>query len=188
DGPPLILGTVPDVTASEGVRLTNIEVAQFTDPNPRAVPGDLAAMVLDWGDGTSGAATIVEAYIDGAGAHFFVLASHTYTDPLGPGSNITVQIQDVTCTDPPVTVDTPVTVDAGAILVTAPALVIPADKTIPAGTPVGSFTDTGGADPVSAYDNSFVRFPGADADTPLAMVRNGNSFTLETDVDTTFVG
>src|SRR5207248_4580021 len=87
-----------------------------------------------------------------------------------------------------VTVDTPVTVDAGAILVTAPALVIPADKTIPAGTPVGSFPDPGGADPVSAYDNSFVRFPGADADTPLAMVRNGNSFTLETDVDTTFVG
>ena len=33
-----------------------------------------------------------------------------------------------------------------------------------------------------------MRFPGADADTPLAMVRNGNSFTLETDVDTTFVG
>jgi hypothetical protein len=60
-----------------GVPFT-VTVANFTDVDPLAAPGDFSA-TIDWEDGTSSTGTIVPAH--GGGPGFSVVGTHTYAQP-----------------------------------------------------------------------------------------------------------
>lgn len=62
------------ITAGGGVPFSNLLVATFTDNDPNATVNDFTA-TINWGDGTSSAATITT----GAANAFSVLGSHTYS-------------------------------------------------------------------------------------------------------------
>ena len=63
-----------DVAALRGAELQDAVVASFSDPDVDGSPGDFTA-VIDWGDGTSSAGTVVEGDEPGT---FDVLGSHLY--------------------------------------------------------------------------------------------------------------
>src|SRR5262249_28893320 len=75
-----------------------------------------------------------------------------------------------------------------SLVPTANPVVVTEGPTIPAGVLIGSFTDNGGAKPVGSYSTSFVSFPGATANTPLALTQVGtsNTFTIRTAASTSF--
>ncbi len=68
-----LTATSVGITATKGMALKNVVVANFTDANPQ---GRLAGYVatIAWGDGTSSAGTVVAK----PGGGFKVLGSHTY--------------------------------------------------------------------------------------------------------------
>ncbi|HLN28813.1 MAG TPA: hypothetical protein VK395_13795 [Gemmataceae bacterium] len=108
---PFVFDSSPSVSGTVGSPLTNVQVAQFTDPNTMSKPSDFQATVTNWGDGsTDSATTIVETSVDGTGAHFAVSASHTYLAALPAVSNITVQVQNVAASPLPLSTTTPVSV------------------------------------------------------------------------------
>ncbi len=81
--------TVPPLSATAGVAVTDARVATFTDANPLAKAADYTATV-NWGDGVTTDATVVA---DGAG--FAVVGSHTYSAaPIGSAVTVTVRNAD----------------------------------------------------------------------------------------------
>ncbi|MDR3637282.1 MAG: ice-binding family protein, partial [Isosphaeraceae bacterium] len=149
---PITADPVP-VFGTEGAPLTNVDVATFTDPDPSSRAGDFVTTV-NWGDGTTTAGTVVE---DAAGT-FHVQGSHTYTEESAIPIPITVLIIDVAggrAVDDPTnstaTVVSPATIRQSPLLPVASAVVATEGAPLAAGTPLASFTDTGGADPVSDY-------------------------------------
>lgn len=182
--------TQPSVVTTQNQSLTNVDVATFTDMNPLALPSDFTASI-DWGDGQS-AGTLVED----SNNVFHVEGSHTYTSASPPaGFDLQVTILH-TGTASSLTINNLATVAAASMSLT-PGTVSIADSSIngsgqayiPAGTVVGVFTDQAGSLPTSDYTsvNSFVRFPGASANTLLAIsptVPNGSTYTALTAADT----
>ncbi len=73
DAPLSASGTT--INATEGTLISNAVMATFTDADPNGAPSDYNAIV-DWGDGTRSAATIV-ATVAGS---FNVIGTHIYTD------------------------------------------------------------------------------------------------------------
>jgi hypothetical protein len=93
---PFAFDSSPSLSGTVGTPLTNVQVARFTDPIVGRTPSDYEATITNWGDGASDSATtIVETSVDGTGAHFAVMASHTYVAALPTASNIAVQVQDL---------------------------------------------------------------------------------------------
>lgn len=82
---------VPPLTTTVGVPLNGVTIGTFTDANPLAVAGDFTATV-SWGDGSSVAATIVSTGVDATGAHFAVVADHTFASVLPTGTSLAVSV------------------------------------------------------------------------------------------------
>jgi len=190
DAGPLTNDLTSTINATVGSPLTNVLVAAFSDPNTLATAGDFTAQV-SWGGTTEPG--IVSQLTPGV---FAVTSSYTFTSP-GIGIPVVTTVTDVGGTLP--AGDTPTTfvntgdvsanVSAAALVPIANPVVVPEGVSIPAGTPIGTFADLSGAQPVANYTaNSFVQFPGATSTTPLTITQNGttNTFTLATAMDTTF--
>ena len=88
---PLIVTGSP-LTATEGLALTNVQVATFSDANSQASPSDfpLGDTTINWGDGSASNATAI-TQPGGAGTAFDVFASHTYAEQGTYNPTITVQ-------------------------------------------------------------------------------------------------
>jgi hypothetical protein len=80
---PLTLNLIPP-TPVEGTGVSGI-MATFTDPNPFAKVADFTA-TIDWGDGTTDAATVTTAF----GGGFNVSGTHTYEEGTYPQFKVTV--------------------------------------------------------------------------------------------------
>lgn len=115
-------------------------VAAFTATSSSAVASDFSASI-DWGDGTTDAGTVSAS---GAGG-FIVTGSHLYAEE--GSQNVTVTIHDSSNT---ITAQDAVTV-ADAPLFGSGTHFLSAPGQTKHGVVVGSFTDTGGADPVGSY-------------------------------------
>lgn len=177
------------LNATVGSPLNNVLVAAFIDPNPRAKASDFAALV-SW-NGTTRPGNVVQV----APGVFGVTSSYTFTSP-GTALPVVTTVTDVGGRLP--AGDTATTfsnigfvranVAAAALVPDAGPVAINEGTVIPAGTPVGTFTDLGGAQPVGNYASSFASFPGATANTPLTITQNGttNTYTLATAADTNF--
>ena len=72
---PLTTDSVPHLAGVEGSPLNGVTVATFTDANPNAPLSEFTA-TIDWGDGTTGTATIAQD----AARVFHVLGTHTYIE------------------------------------------------------------------------------------------------------------
>ena len=142
------------VNGTEGAPLTNVDVATFTDADVFGNVDDFLA-TINWGDGTPVAGgTIVQ---DAAGT-FHVQGSHTYADENAAVYPITVSILDNgggrTIADPTnskATANSTATIVQSPLLPVANAVVGVEGTAIAAGTPLASFTDSGGADPIASY-------------------------------------
>src|SRR5262249_19352723 len=125
-----ITGQDVPVTATEGVALTDVTVARFTDANPNSLVTDLTQAQIDWGDGTA----VSVGAIYGPDGSFTVTGSHTY---LHPG----VFPVHVTLTD---TAGTTGKVSETATVAAAPVTAVGLPQTVvgtPAGLQVAAFWD-----------------------------------------------
>ncbi|HVX16023.1 MAG TPA: DUF4214 domain-containing protein [Pirellulales bacterium] len=84
------------ISVTEGVALTGVQVATFTDPGSPDPASDYAA-TIDWGDGTTTAGTVT-----GSGGNFTVTGGHTYADELDGTYTVTVSETDANFTANPV--------------------------------------------------------------------------------------
>jgi hypothetical protein len=84
---------VPPLATTVGVPLDDVRIATFTDANLLAVAGDYTATV-NWGVGGPVAATVISTGVDTNGAHFAVVADHTYSFTLPAGATLTVEVEN----------------------------------------------------------------------------------------------
>jgi hypothetical protein len=171
-------------------------LAAFTDSDILAVPADFAAKI-NWGDGTaSSTGTVTEVTSPNPSVVMFdVAGTHTYTST---GSfSVDVAVQGLVSTielsnpDPVEVIGAPLTVPAPAISISDDSINGSGHSYIPAGTVVGTFTDTGGADPATDYTGagSYATFTGAGGNTPILVapiVTGSSTFTVTTAADTVF--
>jgi streptogramin lyase len=127
---------------AEGVPFSGV-VATFAYPDPAATPADFAANIV-WGDGTITPGQVVHEAI----GDFVVTGQHTYARG-GQSYPVSVAVLDPDSR----TIIASVTANvAAAPLVAAAAPVATTEgAAVSAGTTLAIFTDTGGADPLSAY-------------------------------------
>lgn len=85
---------VPPLATTVGVPLNDVTVATFLATNTQAQAGDFTATV-NWGDGTTVAATVVSTGLITNGKNFAVVADHKYTSPLPGNRSIVVTVNDV---------------------------------------------------------------------------------------------
>ncbi len=126
-------------SATEGQQFSG-GVAAFTATSPTAAAGDFTA-TIDWGDGTTTSGTVVSS---GAGG-FLVTGSHLYAEEGAQSVSVTIHDNSNTITahDAVTVADAPL-FGAGTHFLSAPGQTRH-------GIVVGSFTDTGGAEPVGNY-------------------------------------
>ena len=177
------------VTATRGTGFTTTAAA-FTDPDTLAAASDFTAKI-DWGDTT---ATTVGTVVKAAPGSFLVQGSHTYTTATTAGPfSITVDVQGlvstIQLTNSATVLGASLQVSASPVTVSDASINGSDQPQIPAGTVVGTFTDTGGADPTAVYTGtgSYVSFPGATSHTPVGVtpvVSGGSTFTITTAADT----
>jgi large repetitive protein len=164
------------------------DVASFTDPDTLTTAADFTA-TINWGDGTTSAGTVT-----GSAGSFLVQGTHTYTgaSPAG-GFPIGISIRGVSPYTASIDLSNTVVVSGSRLQVSATPVTVSdasinslGQSVIPAGTVVGTFTDTGGADPASDYTGagSFASFPGATSNTPISVSLVGSTFTVTTAADT----
>jgi cyclophilin family peptidyl-prolyl cis-trans isomerase len=84
------------VTAGEGVLLSNVLLATFTDANPNGKLSDFSASI-DWGDGTTSAGNITA----GTNGMFNVLGTHTYSSVGNFTATVVITDTQVTAGDVP---------------------------------------------------------------------------------------
>ena len=134
-----LAATSANFSATEGQTFSG-GVAAFTATSPSAVASGFSASI-DWGDGTTNSGTISAS---GAGG-FIVTGSHLYAEE--GSQNVTVTIHDssntITAQDAVTVTDAPL-FGSGTHFLSAPGQT-------KHGVVVGSFTDTGGAEPVGSY-------------------------------------
>jgi hypothetical protein len=170
--------TQPALTATTGSPLTDVVVARFIDQNPLSTPDQLAATVT-WGNPSETVAGVIvrEGPVAG-GVQYSVLSSHTFTSPGTSSVFVTVTGQQQS-----LPLVNNVTVNQGSIVPTAIPITLTEGATqVPANTPLGTFVDQGGGQPVGNYANSFVQIPGAGA-VAVSITRNtptGNTYTVST--------
>jgi len=162
---PLVAGPIVALTPTEGVPLTNVKLATFTDTDPGGKLGEYTIVSIDWGDGTVDVAPVngtagTVTQPGGAGNPFEVHGTHTYTAPGKYAMSIVVR--DVEDIHSPLsgtraqvtiasTVATPNVTVADAPLTGTPAVFNATEGTAASG-PVAGFTD---ADP-NAQTSDFV--------------------------------
>jgi hypothetical protein len=169
------------LSAVVGAPLTNVDVATFTDANSLATADEYSVSIVWANPAQTTAGTVVR---DSSGV-FHVQGSHTYTSGAA-SSPITVTVTDESPNT--IMISSSAAVASSTLVPTANPVVVTEGPTIPAMTLIGSFTDNGGAKPVGSYSTSFVSFPGATANTPLALTQVGtsNTFTVRTAAATSF--
>ena len=180
-GDALLAASPVPVFGTEGAPLTNVDVATFTDPDPSSSAGDFVT-TINWGDGTSTAGTVVK---DASGT-YHVQGSHTYTEENATPIPIAVLIVDIgggrAANDPTnskATVTSPATIRQSPLLPVASAVVATEGAAIAAGTPLASFTDTGGADPVGDYTATINWGDGtATTAATVSLLGNGGNFAV----------
>jgi virginiamycin B lyase len=134
------VGTGP--TPTEGSPFSGV-VATFAYPDPAATPTDFAATIV-WGDGNI---TPGQVSRDAVG-DFVVSGQHTYAHG-GQGYPVSVAVLDP---DSRTIIATATANVAAAPLEAAGAPITAVEgAAVPAGITLATFTDTGGADPLSAY-------------------------------------
>jgi hypothetical protein len=80
--------SIHNPSATEGIGFSGFTITTFTDANKAALATDFTATVT-WGDGSSGAASVVSL----GGGSFALVSSHTYADE--GTRTLSVQIRDV---------------------------------------------------------------------------------------------
>jgi hypothetical protein len=113
----VISATATSLAATEGAAFSGA-VVSFTDTNPNAKASDFAAVVIDWGDGSTSAGSV---RADGSGG-FEVVGSHTYRH-FGKYTPV-VMLRDITGQSDPVTASGVVNVGDAALHVVAPTPLI----------------------------------------------------------------
>jgi hypothetical protein len=76
------------ISATEGVALTKVPVAIFTDSNPLTTAADFPNVTIDWGDGTTSPGTVAANGTAPNGVSFVVTGSHTYNDDDTVGTEV----------------------------------------------------------------------------------------------------
>jgi hypothetical protein len=167
---PDLIATGGGVLGPEGSLLANVTVATFTN---RLGPGSVAtySASINWGDGATSAGTVTLS-----GNLFSVVGSHTY---LVDGSyTINTTITNTAATTPAVTATSPATildvpvVAAGGFFVNGPA-----GAALPPQT-VATFTDPGGAEPVSDYGATITWGDGTAPSSGTIQNIFGNNFSV----------
>lgn len=135
-----LAATSGNFTAAEGRQFSGA-VAAFTATSPTAAAGDFTA-TIDWGDGTTDSGTVAAG---GAGG-FIVTGSHLYAEEGAQTVKVTIHDNSgntISAQDAATVADAPL-FGSGTRFLSAPGQTRH-------GVLVGSFTDTGGAEPVGNY-------------------------------------
>ncbi|HEV3343343.1 MAG TPA: DUF4214 domain-containing protein [Pirellulales bacterium] len=83
EGSFVLSGAAP-ISTTEGVALTGLQVATFSDPGSPD-PASAFAATINWGDGTTDTGTV-----SGSGGNFTVTGGHTYADEMNGSISVTV--------------------------------------------------------------------------------------------------
>ena len=169
DVPDAPLAATPrTVHPTEGAAFTDI-IATFTDADPNGTVSDYTA-TIDWGDGHTSFGTVTANSSGG----FNVTGTNTYAKP---GSfPVMVVINDVGGSS--------ATANSTAIVADAPLLTVPTAIAATEGrpltnVPVATFTDAGGAGPVSDYTVTINWGDNSPLDTTTGTVNSANgNFTV----------
>jgi hypothetical protein len=120
------------ISTTEGVALSGVQVATFSDPGSPDAASDFAA-TIDWGDGTTTSGTVT-----GSAGSFTVTGNHTYADELNGTYTVTVSETDANFTA--TAVSNSVTVAEGDSGQLNSITIMPTEGTLFTGA-VGTFTD-----------------------------------------------
>lgn len=132
------------LSATVGANLSGATLATFTDPNGNLAPGQYQA-TIDWGDGTPATTGAVTG--PDANSVFTVTGSHTYLLAIITSNTVSVVVtrgdsESATATDVVNVADAPLALSGKTLAVqTGKAL----------SGPIATFTDSGGAQALSAY-------------------------------------
>ncbi len=185
----------PSLSATTRGTSDTATVAAFTDPDTLALPSEFTA-TIKWGDGTTSTGTVTEVTSPNPNVVMFdVQGTHTYTTTGAFSVAVDVQglVSSIQLSNP-----NPVEVNGASLTVPSPSLSISdasidgsGQSYIPAGTVVGTFTDTGGADPATDYTGagSYASFTGSLGNTPILVapvVTGSSTFTVTTAASTVF--
>ncbi|HXT59116.1 MAG TPA: TIGR03118 family protein, partial [Pirellulales bacterium] len=138
-----INATAVAVSTTEGVALTSVPVATFTDSGGQASTAFTAT--IDWGDGT----TVDGGSVTGSNGTFTVTGSHTYATQ-GTFNALTVRISEGAATPTPVAVTGTATVADSDTLVATGSPVSATEATTFSGQ-VATFTDTYTVTPAASF-------------------------------------
>jgi flagellar hook assembly protein FlgD len=142
-----LLATPLVVSSVEGTS-TTLTVGTFNDTDPNGIPGDYSVLI-NWGDGTTStgsAVTITPSGASSLGATFTLSAAHTYGET--GHFLITTTVTDVGGST--TSAVSSATVSA-ANLIGTPIPVTGTEGIPLVNTPVATFVDLGGAEPVGEY-------------------------------------
>jgi hypothetical protein len=176
---PITVNPTPlSITGYENTPLINVDVATFTSSNPSELASDFVASI-NWGDGTSTAATIVKDA--GTPSLFHVQGNHTYTasgkffaaitiaEADNPGTILGSTTANVTMGFTPLVVTSvPVNGTEG--------IALPNAQNTTNGTVLATFIDTAGADPIASYTASINW--GNGLTTPGTVLVSGSNFSV----------
>jgi PKD repeat protein len=156
-----LVGEGETVTATEGAAL-NATIASFATNNSAATAGDFTANI-DWGDGTTSAATVV---VNAAGG-FKVVGAHTYSEEATEAVHVTVSdgSQSLTIVGRADVSDAPLTASGASLTAGASG----SNTTLT----VATFTDAGGPEDVANYTASIDWGDGSAATSGVITVSGG---------------
>ncbi|WP_143393013.1 PKD domain-containing protein [Fimbriiglobus ruber] len=143
-------GQSNQINATQGVMLSNIPLATFSDPDPSLSLQNAVATIY-WGDGSYGPGTVT-----GSAGQYTVTGTHTYSEPGEYFVGVNLDSNTTSTLDSIGTVLTPGL--ASYPRVTTTAIVSPSSKSL-AG--VGSQTITAGSDGTAEFDGSLATFDDA---------------------------
>jgi PKD repeat protein len=156
---PVINATPVDLSAQEGVALSNVTVATFTAPG---LAGDYAA-TIDWGDGNTSTGTVT-----GSNGNFSVTGSNTYEEETG-GQEFAVTVTITDMAGDTATVLSSATVDGGTL--TPAGASLNATEAASSNFTLATFTDT---DPSYAADEFTATVDFGDGTQDVAAVSGSN--------------
>jgi streptogramin lyase len=160
------VGADPDPT--EGVRFSGV-VATFAYPDPAATPSDFAATIV-WGDGTITPGQVSRE----AAGDFVVTGEHTYARG-GQGYPVSVAVLDP---DSRMIIASVTANVAAAPLEAAGAEIAAVEgEAVPVGIPLATFSDSGGAEPLSAY-SATVAWGDHTSSSPTVVLATGAGFQV----------